>query len=63
MTRDQFHFHPEAYLELVRSEVPGYDRLQEEVARATSVLADEAMLDLGVSPGRFDDRQRRAVTA
>ncbi len=30
---DQFHFHPEAYLELARSEVPACDGLQDVVAQ------------------------------
>jgi SAM-dependent methyltransferase len=48
---DQFHFHPEAYLELVRSEVPAYDRLQDVVAQATSGLDARSILDLGVGTG------------
>jgi tRNA (cmo5U34)-methyltransferase len=48
---DQFHFHPEAYLELVRSEVPAYDRLQNAVAEATSGLDARSILDLGVGTG------------
>jgi trans-aconitate methyltransferase len=48
---DQFHFHPEAYLELVRSEVPAYDRLQEVVAQATRGLGARSILDLGVGTG------------
>ena len=48
---DQFHFHPEAYLELVRSEVPAYDRLQDVVARATSGVDARSILDLGVGTG------------
>jgi hypothetical protein len=31
----QFHFTPDAYLERIRSEVQGYDELQERVAQAT----------------------------
>jgi len=48
---DQFHFHPEAYLELVRSEVPAYDRLQDFVAQVTSGLDVRSILDLGVGTG------------
>ena len=48
---DQFHFHPEAYLELVRSEVPAYDRLQDVVAQVTSGLGARSILDLGVGTG------------
>jgi tRNA (cmo5U34)-methyltransferase len=48
---NQFHFHPEAYLELVRSEVPAYDRLQDVVAQVTSGLDARSILDLGVGTG------------
>jgi tRNA (cmo5U34)-methyltransferase len=53
---DQFHFHPEAYLKLVRSEVPAYDRLQEVVAQATSGLDARSILDLGVGTGVTSQR-------
>jgi tRNA (cmo5U34)-methyltransferase len=47
----QYHFFPEAYLELIRSEVPAYDRLQDEVARATTWRPARTILDLGVGTG------------
>jgi tRNA (cmo5U34)-methyltransferase len=53
---DQFHFHPGAYLELVRSEVPAYDRLQDEVAAATNGLRPRSVLDLGVGTGITSSR-------
>jgi tRNA (cmo5U34)-methyltransferase len=53
---DQFHFHPEAYLQLVRSEVPAYDRLQDVVAQATSGLDARSILDLGVGTGVTSQR-------
>lgn len=53
---DQFHFHPEAYLELVRNEVPAYDRLQEIVAQATSGVDARSILDLGVGTGVTSQR-------
>jgi trans-aconitate methyltransferase len=53
---EQFHFDPEAYLELVRSEVPAYDRLQEVVAQATSGLGAGSILDLGVGTGVTSQR-------
>jgi len=53
---DQFHFHPEAYLELVRSEVPAYDRLQDVVAQVTSGLDARSILDLGVGTGVTSQR-------
>jgi tRNA (cmo5U34)-methyltransferase len=48
---DQFHFHPETYLEFVRSELPEYDRLQDEVARATTGLDVASVLELGTGTG------------
>ena len=48
---DHFHFHPETYLELVRSELPEYDRLQDEVARATTGLDVASVLELGTGTG------------
>jgi tRNA (cmo5U34)-methyltransferase len=53
---DQPHFHPEAYLELVRSEVPAYDRLQDVVAQVTSGLDAKSILDLGVGTGVTSQR-------
>jgi tRNA (cmo5U34)-methyltransferase len=47
----QYHFVPDAYLELIRSEVPAYDRLQDEVGRATEGVTPSAILDLGVGTG------------
>jgi len=48
---DQFHFHPDSYLELVRSELPAYDRLQDEVARATTGAQVRVGLELGTGTG------------
>jgi tRNA (cmo5U34)-methyltransferase len=45
------HFHPETYLELVRREVPAYDRFQDEVANAARGLEPHQVLDLGVGTG------------
>jgi tRNA (cmo5U34)-methyltransferase len=53
---DQFHFHPGSYLELVRSEVPGYDRLQDAVAQATTGLHPRSILDLGAGTGVTSQR-------
>jgi tRNA (cmo5U34)-methyltransferase len=47
----QFHFQPERYLELMHGEVPGYDELQDEVARAAAGLPAEDVLDLGTGTG------------
>jgi tRNA (cmo5U34)-methyltransferase len=49
---DQFHFHPEGYLDMVRAEVPDYDRLQEVVAEAASEVPAHAILDLGTGSGQ-----------
>ena len=46
----QFHFHPEGYLELMLSEMPGYHRLQEAVAAATGRGASR-ILELGTGTG------------
>jgi tRNA (cmo5U34)-methyltransferase len=46
----QFHFHPEDYLELMLSEMPGYHRLQDEAAAATGAGA-RRILELGVGTG------------
>ena len=46
----QFHFHPDEYLDLMRSELPDYFRLQDEVAAACgSDLA--RLLELGTGTG------------
>ncbi len=47
----QFHFDPASYMELMRVEVPGYARLQEEVARATEGVTVTSVLDLGTGTG------------
>jgi tRNA (cmo5U34)-methyltransferase len=46
----QFHFHPDAYLELMLSEMPGYRRLQDEAAAATGSRA-RRLLELGTGTG------------
>ena len=47
----QFHFDPNTYMELMRAEVPAYDRLQEEVAASTQGMAVSRLLDLGTGTG------------
>jgi tRNA (cmo5U34)-methyltransferase len=47
----QFHFKPEGYRELIREEVPAYDELQEQVARATAGVDARRVLDLGAGTG------------
>ena len=48
---DQFHFHPDRYLELVRAEVADYDLLQDLIAREALVAVPRAVLDLGTGTG------------
>ena len=47
----QFHFDPASYLELMRTEVPLYDDLQQRVARATASVDAADLLDLGTGTG------------
>jgi tRNA (cmo5U34)-methyltransferase len=42
---------PDHYTALVRAEVPEYERLQDEVARATEGIAGERILELGTGTG------------
>jgi tRNA (cmo5U34)-methyltransferase len=46
----QFHFHPDDYLELMLSEMPGYHRLQDHAAAATGTGA-RRILELGTGTG------------
>ena len=52
----QFHFHPERYLDLMRSELPKFDELQETVARATAGVEARRILELGVGTGETTRR-------
>jgi tRNA (cmo5U34)-methyltransferase len=52
----QFHFTPERYLDLIRSEVPKFDELQEAVARATASVDAGRILELGVGTGETTRR-------
>jgi tRNA (cmo5U34)-methyltransferase len=47
----QFHWDPETYLELMREELPVYDRLQDEVVQGAAELRVRRILDLGVGTG------------
>jgi tRNA (cmo5U34)-methyltransferase len=51
----QFHFHPDDYLELMLSEMPGYHRLQEATAAATGAGAGR-ILELGTGTGETTRR-------
>jgi tRNA (cmo5U34)-methyltransferase len=52
----QFHFTPARYCEWIRADVPRYDELQDEVARATVGVRATSVLDLGVGTGETATR-------
>jgi tRNA (cmo5U34)-methyltransferase len=52
----QFHFRPERYLELMRSELPKYDELQDVAAAATEGVDARRVLELGVGTGETTRR-------
>jgi tRNA (cmo5U34)-methyltransferase len=47
----QYHFDPSTYLEMIRADVPDYDRLQDEIAAATADVRATRILELGVGTG------------
>jgi tRNA (cmo5U34)-methyltransferase len=47
----QFHWDPDTYVKIVRDEVPDYDRVQDELARATEGVEARRMLELGTGTG------------
>jgi tRNA (cmo5U34)-methyltransferase len=47
----QFHWDPDTYAGIVRAEVPDYERLQDEVARATEGVDARRLLELGTGTG------------
>ena len=47
----QFHWDPDTYVKIVRDEVPDYDRVQDEVARATDGVEARRVLELGTGSG------------
>jgi tRNA (cmo5U34)-methyltransferase len=47
----QFHFNPETYLEMVISEVPVYEGLEDRTAEATVGIEVDTILDLGTGTG------------
>jgi tRNA (cmo5U34)-methyltransferase len=51
----QFHWQPEGYLELIRSEVPRYDELQ-DAAVAAIPFAPRRVLELGIGTGETTKR-------
>jgi len=56
----QFHWDPDAYLELMRREVPDYERLQDELVAATRGVGAQAILELGTGTG---ETARRVLEA
>jgi tRNA (cmo5U34)-methyltransferase len=47
----QFHFDPATYMDLMREEIPAYERLQEAVAAACAGTPVASVLDLGTGTG------------
>jgi tRNA (cmo5U34)-methyltransferase len=47
----QFHFRPETYLEMMLSEVPAYEELEDRTAEATVGIEAARILDLGAGTG------------
>lgn len=52
----QFHWDPDSYVKIVRDEVPDYDRLQDEVSRATEGVVARRVLELGTGTGETSRR-------
>ena len=48
---EQWHFEPDTYLAMVRSEIPDYDHLQQALAEATADVPAGTILDLGSGTG------------
>jgi len=53
MAEEQYHFNPDTYLAMIRTEVPDYDTLQAEIATAAGAITTAAprVLDLGAGTG------------
>jgi tRNA (cmo5U34)-methyltransferase len=60
----QYHFDPDTYIEDMYTDIPVFDELQEETARATEGIAARDILELGVGTGvtakHVLDRHRNA---
>jgi tRNA (cmo5U34)-methyltransferase len=56
----QFHWRADSYLELMRAEVPAYERLQDEAAAAAAGPRVRAILELGIGTG---ETTRRVLAA
>jgi tRNA (cmo5U34)-methyltransferase len=55
---EEYRFDPNGYREMLLDEVPGYDRLQDAVARSSEGIAVERILDLGIGTGETSVRVR-----
>jgi tRNA (cmo5U34)-methyltransferase len=53
MAEEQFHFNPDTYLAMIRTEVPAYDTLQAQITGAARAITTTAprVLDLGAGTG------------
>jgi tRNA (cmo5U34)-methyltransferase len=60
MIMGQFHWDPHSYLELMHSELPDYERLQDELVHATRGMRCAAILELGTGTG---ETARRVLDA
>jgi tRNA (cmo5U34)-methyltransferase len=56
----QFHWDPDGYLELMRREVPDYERVQAETAAASADIEVRSILELGTGTG---ETSRRVLAA
>jgi tRNA (cmo5U34)-methyltransferase len=52
----QFHFDPDTYVANMREDIPVFDELQEETARATEGIDVKDILELGVGTGMTSKR-------
>jgi tRNA (cmo5U34)-methyltransferase len=52
----QFHFDPDTYLENMQADIPVFDELQEQTARATEGIDVQDILELGVGTGMTSKR-------
>jgi tRNA (cmo5U34)-methyltransferase len=52
----QFHWDPDSYLALMRSEMPDYEQLQAETAAATGGVDARRILELGTGTGETTAR-------
>lgn len=53
---DRLEFSPELFLEMMRAEIPLYEELEDETARATEAVEAQAILELGFGTGETTRR-------